>query len=399
MERATVNQMLGNRLSEIDLVRAIAIIGVLAVHATSFSTVEMLAYPNSYPVYNFINIFLKFGTPVFIFLSSFVLFLNYYHRPISKDTIVVFYKKRWVYIIIPYLVFSTIYYLLVYFTRDAADLTSSLLPDFAYKLGTGTAYSHLYFVFISIQFYLLFPLALWSLQKWPRLLRWIIPAGLLLQWLFFGLNEQIDIPNVGSWAFSYISFYLLGAYWGVRYPAIKQWSAARLQDNMPRLRLLAITACWLVWLIVGLWHASVWFDLRMHTIVRPLYVYTLLWNIYTILSALLLLWVAAKLLNRFSPERFWLTKLRELGSLSFGIYLIHPLFLAAYRILRPGNASETSLHLWYSGGFFLALLASWASVWFAHRYLPALSGVFFGKNELRALKRDTAKSNTAATGT
>ncbi|RJE88505.1 acyltransferase [Paenibacillus sp. 1011MAR3C5] len=399
MDRAIVNQPKGSRLSEIDLVRAIAIIGVLAVHATSFSTVEMLVYPNSYPVYNFINIFLKFGTPVFIFLSSFVLFLNYYHRPLSKDTILIFYKKRWIHIIIPYLVFSTIYYLLVYFTRDPAVLPTNPLLDFAQKIGTGTAYSHLYFVFISIQFYLLFPIALWLLQKWPGLLSWLIPSGLILQWLFFGLNELIPIPNVGSWAFSYISFYLLGAYWGIHYPAIKQWSVARRQHSSPSLRRWGIAVCWLVWLLAGLWHASVWFDLRMAAIARPLYVYTLLWNVYTILSALLFLWAGAKLLNRFSPDFFWLAKLRKLGSLSFGIYLIHPLFLAAYRVLRPEGAPEMTLHLWYGAGFLLALLGSWAAVWFAHRYLPAVSGLFFGKNELRTLESDSIKSNAASTGT
>ncbi|MFF2885734.1 acyltransferase [Paenibacillus sp. NPDC057967] len=398
MERAIVAQLKGSRLSEIDLVRAIAIIGVLAVHATSFSTVEMLAYPNSYPVYNFINIFLKFGTPVFIFLSSFVLFLNYYHRPLSKETILLFYKKRWIHIIIPYLVFSTIYYLLVYFTRAPADLPASFLLDFAHKLVTGTAYSHLYFVFISIQFYLLFPIALWLLQKWPRLLPWIIPFGLLLQWLFFGLNERIPIPSVGSWAFSYISFYLLGAYWGIRYPAIKQWSVDN-QGRISPMRRWVIAAFGLVWLLTGLWHASVWFDLRMAVIVRPLYVYTLLWNVYTILSALLFLWAAAKLFNRFNPDRIWLARLRELGSLSFGIYLIHPLILAAYRMLRPDGASETSLHLWYGGGFLLALLGSWAAVWFAHRYLPAVSGLFFGKNELRTLRDEGIKTNATSTST
>ncbi|REK74958.1 acyltransferase [Paenibacillus paeoniae] len=397
MDPAIVKQAKGSRLSEIDLVRAIAIIGVLAVHATSFSTIEMLAYPNSYSIYNFINIFLKFGTPVFIFLSSFVLFFNYYRRPMSKEMILSFYKKRLIHIIIPYLVFSTIYYLLVIVTRDPTALPPNLLYDFTAKLMTGDAYSHLYFVFISIQFYLLFPLVLWSLQRWPRYMPWIIPLGLLLQWLFVGLNEWLDIQRASSWALSYISFYMLGAYWGIRYPAIQKWTVNR-QAAVSAMRKWALAAFWCLWLIAGLWHVGVWLDLRIHATVRPTYVYTLLWNIYTMLSGLLFLWAASRLIHSITPNRFWLTKMRELGALSFGIYLIHPLFLAAYRQLRPADASEMLLHLWYAGGFLLALGGSWLTVRLAHRFLPAVSSLIFGKNELPALSAHPVKSNAASTG-
>lgn len=111
-----------SRITEIDFVRAFAIIGVLAVHATSFATIEMLPHQNSYPIYNFINIFMKFGTPIFIFLSSFVLFLSYFHKPINKSTLISFYRRRLVYIIIPFLVFSTIYYGAVALTREDGQL-------------------------------------------------------------------------------------------------------------------------------------------------------------------------------------------------------------------------------------------------------------------------------------
>lgn len=396
MNSSLSNQRKGSRLSEIDLVRAIAIIGVLVVHATSFSTIEMLVHPASYPYYSFLNIFLKFGTPVFIFLSSFVLFLNYYHRPLSKEMITSFYKKRMIHIIIPYLVFSTIYYLLVAVTRDPAVLPPNLLQDYASKIGSGDAYPHLYFVFISVQFYLIFPIALWALRKRPKLLPWIIPLGLILQWLFFTLNEWIHIPRASSWAFSYFSFYMLGAYWGIRYPAIKKWVLERKAS--PTIRNWLLAALWCAWLIAGLWHVSVWLEFRMHTIVRPQYVYTLLWNVYTMLSGILFLWAASKLLNRFDENNYWINKLRVLGSLSFGIYLIHPLFLAAYRELRPDNAPEHILHLWYGGGFLFALIGSWLIVWLAHRYLP-FSGLFFGKNELRTVSVHSAKPEPASTGT
>ncbi|MGC6590579.1 acyltransferase, partial [Paenibacillus sp. Dod16] len=63
------------RLPELQLVRAFAIIGVLSVHSTSYA-VSAMTDSNYFFMYNFMNIFMKFGTPTFIFLSSLVLFYN-----------------------------------------------------------------------------------------------------------------------------------------------------------------------------------------------------------------------------------------------------------------------------------------------------------------------------------
>lgn len=80
------------RIPELNLVRAMAIIGVLCVHSTSYATVDMTG-SGYYWLYNFINIFMKYGTPTFIFMSSFVLFYNYYSRPLDKKLVSNFYKK------------------------------------------------------------------------------------------------------------------------------------------------------------------------------------------------------------------------------------------------------------------------------------------------------------------
>ena len=58
---------------------------------------------------------MKFGTPTFIFLSSLVLFYNYYDRPTTKKLIGGFYKKRLLYIIIPYTLFSVFYFAIALF--------------------------------------------------------------------------------------------------------------------------------------------------------------------------------------------------------------------------------------------------------------------------------------------
>ena len=57
------------RLPESQLVRAFAIIGVLSVHSTSYAVSAMTA--SNYFMYNFMNIFMKFGTlDIYIFEQS-----------------------------------------------------------------------------------------------------------------------------------------------------------------------------------------------------------------------------------------------------------------------------------------------------------------------------------------
>ncbi|GJM69781.1 hypothetical protein HMSSN036_19970 [Paenibacillus macerans] len=79
---------------------------------------------------------------------------------------------------------------------------------------TGTSYTHLYFVFISIQFYILFPLLLWLFKSFRNnkvLIALILPAGLAIQWAFVFLNKyQLHLPNKGSYAPTYMAYYFMG---------------------------------------------------------------------------------------------------------------------------------------------------------------------------------------------
>lgn len=104
------------KITEIDLVRGFAMMGVLMVHATSFATVQMRG-DDFFGLYNFLNIFSKVGTTTFIFLSSFVLFYNYYHRPFKGRDLARFFKNRLMYILVPYLLFSVLFFTVAWYHR------------------------------------------------------------------------------------------------------------------------------------------------------------------------------------------------------------------------------------------------------------------------------------------
>src|SRR5690625_4958396 len=154
---------------EVFLIRALAMIGVIADHVPSSTIVDLAGQSDVFWLYQTMNRFGKLGTPVFIFLSSFVLFYNYADRKLDGPLLKRFYSRRLLYIVIPYLVWSVFYYFMRQTYADQVYgnpfFTSIGWQDFFSKLMYGKAYTHLYFVIISIQFYVLFPLFFWLLSR------------------------------------------------------------------------------------------------------------------------------------------------------------------------------------------------------------------------------------------
>lgn len=84
-------------------------------------------------------------------------------------------------------------------------------------------------------------------------------------------------------------------------------------------------------------------------------------------------------------------KLERLGTLSFGVYLIHPFFLLLYRQFSPHIGSPQLIHVWYAGGFFFALLCSWLVVSTISRFLP-FAWILFG--QLPGIEKDNSSKKT-----
>jgi peptidoglycan/LPS O-acetylase OafA/YrhL len=95
-------------------------------------------------------------------------------------------------------------------------------------------------------------------------------------------------------------------------------------------------------------------------------------------------------------DSFVTRKLECLGTLSFGVYLIHPFFLLLYRQFSPHIGSPQLIHAWYAGGFFFALLCSWLVVSIISRFLP-FAWILFGQLpeiEKRQFKQENRISST-----
>jgi peptidoglycan/LPS O-acetylase OafA/YrhL len=132
---------------EINIMRAFAIMAVISIHVsgnyTFMSPDNFLAI-----VYMAIGVFSGFAVPLFIGISGFVLYNKYPEKIDLKK----FYQKRLMSVLPPYIIFSTIY-------LGFECMRTNYIPmqTIAYKYLTGGwNYSYWFFIII-IQFYLLYP--------------------------------------------------------------------------------------------------------------------------------------------------------------------------------------------------------------------------------------------------
>jgi len=176
----------GNRFDDLHVLRIIATIAVIAIHTTSQNmTQSALGYYG--------NQLARFSVPMFLILSGFLLFqsdLNSKFLPLTQ-----FYRKRFKRILLPYFIWTIFYSLVVHYYFNGLQNANKILPDLIKHLFLGNGFTHLYFVVIIIQLYLLYPFIRRVFQAYPRLL---LMASLLLSaacqyFLFLGAIRTIHL--------------------------------------------------------------------------------------------------------------------------------------------------------------------------------------------------------------
>ena len=105
---------------------------------------------------------------LFLLLTALVLSYNYGHRELKP---VKFWKRRFWLVLPAYIAWSAIYYAANGHTRGA-------FPDaFIHDLEFAGARYHMYFLLVSMQIYLLFPLIRWVLKKTEGYHWWLFAAA------------------------------------------------------------------------------------------------------------------------------------------------------------------------------------------------------------------------------
>ncbi|AIY06322.1 acyltransferase [Planococcus sp. PAMC 21323] len=357
-------------LDEVQYARVIALLGVFAVHSSSTGLVSSMPGSLPFTIYNFFNIAGKFGTPVFFFLSSFVLFYTYYPRKLTVGLFAKFYKKRLLYILVPYVVFSMFYFLLkAYLYQNYTD-TSHMFREFLIDLATGKAHSHLYFVFVSVQFYLMFPIILYLFQKFSAIRKYAILIGFIIQWAWVLINSfYLQVPAKGSVALSYFWFYFFGAFLGVYYEKVAAW-IGNWRKVWPFIASIAVGYLYMMYFYV-----SIYYDIRTNQWTGSTRTVEFAWSTHAFLAATLI-FIVVHFMESWKLSRFKKV-VTEIGAVSFGMYLIHPFFLMILERFITGG-TPIVFHSWQLMILFITFFSSWLLVRLFYDFVP-YSWIFFGQ--------------------
>jgi peptidoglycan/LPS O-acetylase OafA/YrhL len=309
-------------LHQVDIVRLLTFAAVIGVHAVAFTE-----SPAS-RAWAGVLMLLQFGREVFFALTGFVLVYSARGGPLSARA---FWRKRFPAIAIPYLAWSAIYLVFHGWGLHVRPLWSGVLWD----LATGNAEYHLYFLLVTMQLYLIFPLLLRFVRRtaerpWPVLGIVCALNVAWLGWLQYGHAPAGWLGHLWPRAYellpTYAVYVLIGAY------------AALHLDRIDRV--VALRRRWLAGVAAGaavLAEAAFWAQVGGRNprlaaaVLQPAMV-------LTSIAALIGLYLAGvSWTERGRPAAAFVARASDL---SFAVYLAHPLVLEGLLAVGLGNDGQ-----------------------------------------------------------
>ncbi len=323
-------------LHHLDLIRVTTFSLVIFVHCLTQTTDEM----NSLPV-NTTSLLFHATRNMFFALTGFVLMYQYVDRP--GFSTIEFWRRRLGLVIFPYLIWSAIYWIVkdVWARDRVGDVLSNPiggLEEFARLAGWGLSGFQMYFLFVMLQVYLLFPLVLWLVRATAGRHAILLGTSLAVQVAITCTITYWHPPAkiAGYWWHHYATFVpyqffiLYGAVAAAHREAIADWLSGK--------------GWWLFGALVGtgalavdVYLGGVWFgDEPVHSSNSAFFPYLLPFIIVMIacLYAAAAHW--AEHWRDFTP-RF--ARAVSFGAnRSFGVFLAHVLVL--FFVLRPRSADQ-----------------------------------------------------------
>lgn len=308
---------------ELDPLRACTALGVVAVHAIYYT-----AFLNSseigYQMQNAVVVTFHFTREVFIFVTAFALVYVYNGRAISARQ---FWKKRAQGVLLPYAVWSIIYVLI-----NSKSLTpGEFVRNSIVGILTGNASYQLYYILLTMQFYLIFPLFLPFIQKCARH-PWITLAiSFVLQFLLFAIDyATLQRSNQPFWQvvsdyqnrflLIYQFYFMLGGLSALYFQQVRAF-LLRYGNLILGAFLLTLAALEMHFILqVRVYHEGIGYA---SSVLQPIMIF------YSAAVIFFALWVACRWGNKSETRerprgyRFW----HALSDASFGVYLIHALVL------------------------------------------------------------------------
>ncbi|SIR63619.1 acyltransferase [Williamsia sterculiae] len=186
------------RLYQADFIRGTTFALVIFSHVLSSTTDENLNVTS-----NALGMWGHVSRNAFFFLTGFVLM---YANMDKKDFhALTFWPRRLKLVVIPYVIWSFVYWAYRFYTEGRFLQIPTSLTDFWNDLKWGVAAPHLYFIFVMMQVYVLFPALLWLVRRTRRHHVALVATSFVLQ---VALVAAFTHYTPGGW---------LGQYWWRNY--------------------------------------------------------------------------------------------------------------------------------------------------------------------------------------
>lgn len=313
---------------ELDPLRAVTAWSVVAVHVLAF-TVYLNHSDVGVQVQNALVVALHFTREVFIFVTAFALVYVYYGKPFAIKR---FWTRRSIGVLLPYCIWSVVYV----WVNVPGQSPATFIKTAIFDILTGNASYQLYYILLTLQFYIILPLFLLFLKRIAQHPWKVLAISFVIQVVLFyadyHLLQQGTLASSGFWQvfalyqnrfiLVYQFYFILGGFTALYFQQIRS----------SLLRYGWIVACGLVAAIAVLWLHFV-LQIRVYqesmgyatSVLQPVMVF------YSLAVILFVLWLACHWASHKNWDgrprgyRIW----QVLSDASFGVYLIHVLLLTA----------------------------------------------------------------------
>ncbi len=349
------------RVEELFYIRAICALGIFFIHLSGTFAMSSLYGSKAMHLGILINQFFRFGTPVFMMISGFVLFYNY--RSFEEFDTIKFYNKKLKFILLPYLLWSFLYYaifpyiLWTPFNRLFYDYRTISIDflEFVKSAALGNAYPHLYFIFLIFQFYLLYPLFIKFLirpmEKRPFLfftLCTVMQAFILIYEFYLKAQSEfllVRLFNTYYWKsiFGWFYYFFTGGLFALHYKKVSGFIDKNKLKIIPLYLISVFLYIYEAYYSVLKNQGRSFYE--RYGSIRPL---TMLYATCTIA---VLIWLGKKIYSGNSKIK---EILKDWGTYSLGIYFLHPFIL---ELIKVKLINKYPAYLGYSRVSTLILLA------------------------------------------
>ena len=301
------NQIEQKSTDWLDVIRWVATIAVITIHVVApylYQYGQIALF--DWNIYNLIDSLSRFAVPFFVMLSG-ALLLN---RSIS---LVDFLKKRFLRILVPFLVWSVLYS--IYHFIKSGYVEVNYLIYFFTSIKDGASY-HFWYIYMLIGLYLAIPI----LNKWIVnsdkqmilyfLLLWFV--GLIFTFFDIGLHKDFSLTIFTG----YIGYLILGYFIAHQSKSINTY------------------------LLLTVFLAAVGFTF-FATFKQPVANGMFNGKYYQYLSINVVLASASLFMlikNNFQLSGFYIDKIKSCNKYGFGVYLIHVLVLDALQLIHINGA-------------------------------------------------------------